>query len=86
MEQKYEYFQLVEIDDMDKEIDKMLAKLQKIFLKAYQLKIQKINEKSQIMDCIYEFRYYTVLPFNEEINVGLVKGIQKELQETRRYY
>ena len=37
-----------------------------------------------MMDCIYEFRYYTVLPFNEEINVGLVKGIQKELQETRR--
>ena len=41
MEQKYEYFQLVEIDDMEKEIDKMLAKLQKIFLKAYQLKIQE---------------------------------------------
>ena len=37
-----------------------------------------------MLDCIYEFRYYTVLPFNEETNIGGVKGIQKELQETRR--
>ena len=36
------------------------------------------------MDCIYEFRYYTVLPYNEKINIGEVKEIQKELQETRR--
>ena len=84
MEQKYEYLKLVEIKDIEKEIDKMLVKLQKVFLKAYQLKIKEINEKSEIMDCIYEFRYYTILPFNEEINIGEVKEIQKELQETRR--
>ena len=84
MEQKYEYLKLVEIDDVEKEIDKMLMKLQKVFLKAYQLKIKEINEKSQIMDCIYEFRYYTILPFDEQTNISEVKGIQKELQETRR--
>ena len=84
MEQKYEYLKLVEIKDIEKEIDKMLVKLQKVFLKSYQFKIKEINEKSEIMDCIYEFRYYTILPFNEEINIGEVKEIQKELQETRR--
>ena len=84
MEQKYEYLKLIEIDDFEKEINKMLIKLQKVFLKVYQLKIQKTNEKSEIVDCIYEFRYYTVLPYNEKINIGEVKEIQKELQETRR--
>ena len=84
MEEKAEYLKLIEIDDIEKEIEKMLVKLQKVFLKVYQLKVKEINEKSEMMECIYEFRYYTVLPFNEEINVGLVKGIQKELQETRR--
>ena len=84
MEQKYEYLKLIEIDDFEKEINKMLIKLQKVFLKVYQLKIQKTNEKSKIVDCIYEFRYYTVLPYNEKINIGEVKEIQKELQETRR--
>ena len=83
-EEKYEYLKLAEIENIEKEIDKMLVKLQKVFLKAYQLKIKNINEKSEITDCIYEFRYYTVLPFNEEINIGEVKEIQKELQETRR--
>ena len=84
MEQKYEYLKLIEIDDFEKEINKMLIKLQKVFLKVYQLKIQKTNEKSEIVDCIYELRYYTVLPYNEKINIGEVKEIQKELQETRR--
>ena len=84
MGQKYESLKLIEIDDFEKEINKMLIKLQKVFLKVYQLKIQKTNEKSKIVDCIYEFRYYTVLPYNEKINIGEVKEIQKELQETRR--
>ena len=84
MEEKAEYLKLIEIDDIEKEIEKMLVKLQKVFLKVYQLKVKEINEKSEMMDCIYEFRYYTVLPFNEETNIGGVKGIQKELQETRR--
>ena len=84
MEEKAEYLKLIEIDDIEKEIEKMLVKLQKVFLKVYQLKVKEINEKSEMMDCIYEFRYYTVLPFNEETNIGGVKGIQKELLETRR--
>ena len=83
MEQKYEYLKLIEIDDFEKEINKMLIKLQKVFLKVYQLKIQKTNEKSEIVDCIYEFRYYTVLPYNEKINIGEVKEIQNTY--IRRY-
>ena len=84
MEEKDEYLKLVEIDNIEKEIEKILVKLQKVFLKAYQLKMKEINEKSEMMDCIYEFRYYTVLPFNEENNISEVREIQKELQETRR--
>lgn len=84
MEQKYELLKLVEVKKLEKEIEDTLVKLQKIFLKCYQLKIKEMNTKSEIMDCIYEFRYYYLLPFSSEINVGIVKGIQKELQETRR--
>ena len=84
MEQKYDLLKLVEVKKLDKEIENTLVKLQKIFLKCYQLKIKEMNTKSEIMDCIYEFRYYYLLPFSSEINVGIVKGIQKELAETRR--
>ncbi len=84
MEQKYAFLKLVEIKDLDKEIENILIKLQKIFLKCYQLKIKEINGKSEILDCIYEFRYYHVLPFTHEINLSEMKEIQKELRETRR--
>lgn len=83
-EQKYDLLKLVEVKKLDKEIEDTLAKLQKIFLRCYQLKIKEITGKSEMMDCIYEFRYYYLLPFDSEMNVGSVKGIQKELAETRR--
>ena len=84
MEQKYAFLKLVEVKDLEKEIENTLIKLQKIFLRCYQLKIKEINEKSEMIDCIYEFRYYHLLPFTSKINVNEVKAIQKELQETRR--
>ena len=84
MEQKYDLLKLVEVKKLDKEIENTLVKLQKIFLRCYQIKLKEMDEKSEIMDCIYEFRYYHLLPFTSEINVSEVKEIQKELQETRR--
>ena len=84
MEQKYELLKLVEIKELEKEIENMLAKLQKIFLRCYKIKIANSSEKSDIINRLYEFRYYSVLPFNEEINTSEVKSIQKELTETRR--
>ncbi len=85
IEQKYEFLKLVEIKDVNKEIETMLVKLQKIFLKCYQLKIRNINEKLKILNCIYEFRYYSLLPFNFEKNVSEINALQKELKEVRRF-
>ena len=84
MEQKYELLKLVEVKELEKEIENMLAKLQKIFLRCYKIKITNSSEKADIINRLYEFRYYSVLPFTEEINTSEVKGIQKELKETRR--
>ena len=41
-------------------------------------------EKTEIVDGIYEYRYYCLLPFTSETCVEQVKQIKKELQETRR--
>ena len=83
-EQKYEYLKLVELEDLEKEIEDALIKLQKIFLKCYQLKITEVKGKNEVIDSIYEFRYYNLLPFSSKIDVSEVKGIKKELKETRR--
>ena len=84
MEQKYEYLKLVEIKDIEKEIQNTNIKIQKIFLKCYKEKIEKIQNKSDIMEGIYEFRYYNLLPFNDDKEIYKVKEIKEELKETRR--
>lgn len=81
MEEKYGFLKLVSIKDIEKEISQSIIKLQKIFLRCYKQKIENIESKSEIIDCIYEFRYYNLLPFDYEININEVKEIQKELKE-----
>ena len=84
MEQKEEYLKLLETKDLEKEIENMLIKLQKLFLKCYKSIIEKIENKNQVIDAIYEFRYYSLLPFNDEINISEAKEMEKELKEIRR--
>lgn len=84
MEQKYKYLKLVDTENLEKEIEHSIIKLQKIFLRCYKQKIEKIENKIDLMNSIYEFRYYNLLPFNYEIDINKVKPIEKELKETRR--
>ena len=84
MEQKYQFLKLVDKKEIEKEIKNMIVKLQKIFLKCYKLKIKEINEKSEIIDCIYEYRYYNLLPFTKDNNINKTKELEKELKEVRR--
>ena len=62
----------------------MTIKLQKIFLRCYKTIINKIESKSEILDYIYEFRYYCLLPFNEEKNINEVEDLEKEIKEVRK--
>ena len=84
MEKKYEYLKLVETENLEAEIEKTIIRLQKLFLRCYKLKIEKIEDKAGLMDYIYEFRYYNLLPFNNNTNINNVKEIKKELKEVRR--
>lgn len=84
MEQKYEYLKLIDVEDFEKEIEDGLIKLQKIFLKCYLLKIKEINGKTEIINSLYEFRYYNLLPFNSKMNVSEVNEFKEELKETRK--
>ena len=84
LEEKYEYLKLVEIKDLGKEIEKEMIKLQKIVLRCYKVKIKQIENKSEIIDMLYEFRYYMTLPFDQNNNINEIKEIQKEITETRK--
>ena len=52
---------------------------QKKFLKILTLQLQKIETKKEILEFIYVFRYYLLIPVNEESSIKDRKEIQKEI-------
>ena len=84
MEEKYGYLKLVDIKDIDKEIEEAIIKLQKVFLRCYKTKIKQVENKTEILEDIYEFRYYHLLPFNENNNIYEVKALEKDIKEVRQ--
>lgn len=65
----------------DSEIEKELLTLQQVFLEAYLLKIDNAKTKEEIIDLIYNFRYYQMIPFNKEISIYENYNMQSKLYE-----
>lgn len=79
LEDKKEVLKILEIEDIQKEIDKLKLELQKIFLKCFVLKIDKCSNKQDLSKLIYEFRYYSMLPYNKHNNINEEEQILEEI-------
>lgn len=79
---KMKYLKLVEVEDIQKEITKLIIAIQKIFLKIYKQRIENSKDKNEVLQMIYEFRYYNLIPFSYDKFVYQSKELKKELEET----
>lgn len=84
LEEKIKYLKLVETNDVNKEIKKELLKIQNTFLKYYARKIEKEETKQGIIKLIAEFRYYCLLPFDEENTVCKLKNLEKQIETIKK--
>ncbi len=84
LEAKEKYLKLLEEKDLDQEIKKSILTLQKIFLVCYQVKIKKIQTKQELIELIYEFRYYYLLPFDEQKIIGQNEEIAEAIQKVEK--
>ena len=85
LEEKEKYLSLVDEKNVDKKIDSLKLKIQKLFLKCSDKKIEKCNSKQEMLKLIYEFRYYNMLPYNLEKSIYEEKDLQEELiEETKK--
>lgn len=76
-------FNLLKDINFEKEnsVDKELNKLQKLFIEDIFLsKIENAKERNEIIDCIYELRYYCFLPYTEEKTIEDIKNLRNGLQ------
>ena len=75
----------MEEKDIDKKIENLKLKMQKIFLKCFDKKIEKCNSKQEMLKLVYEFRYYNMLPYDYEKDICEEKYLQKEvIEETKK--
>lgn len=81
LEEKEKYLKLMEIENLDEEIKKSILAFQKVFLKCYQIKIKRADNKQELMKLIYEFRYYCLLPFDEKTAIGQMQEMAEEIKE-----
>lgn len=83
LEAKEEYLKLLDIKDLTKEMRDCILEFQKIFLLCYEKKVNKIDNKQDLMKLIYEFRYYCLLPFNDTEVMYQVKEIEEAIQKVQ---
>lgn len=81
LEEKYKYLKLVETKDIDDEIEKILIKIQKVFLKCYKKKVKNSINKTELINIMYEFRYYNLLPYDYYKNINDIEEIEEEKNE-----
>ncbi len=81
LETKEFYLKLLDMKGLEKEVANSILELQDVFLLCYQTKIKEIDTKLELMKLIYEFRYYCLLPFNEEKSMREIKAMENQMQE-----
>ena len=81
LEEKGRVLKILETNNIQKSIDNLKLELQKIFLKCFEIKIDKSKDKQELIKLIYEFRYYLLLPYNYENAVYQEKELQKIIED-----
>ena len=81
IEKKYELLKIIDFENRTKEKNKMIENFQKVFLKCFFELVKKAETKDEIIDLMYKFRYYNLLPFDEKINISQNEQLQEGLSE-----
>lgn len=79
LEEKRDIFKIIDIEDVQKEINILKLELQKIFLKCFEIKINNCTNKQELSKIIYEFRYYSMLPYNEKNSINDEKRLKENI-------
>ena len=81
LEKKFKYFE--KIDELD--VQSEIIKLQKDIIRCMYIEMQKIEEKSELVNFIYKYRYYNLLPMDGKTSIYQKKELKilmKKLTES----
>lgn len=81
IEKKHKLLKIIDFENRTKEKNKMIEDFQKVFLKCFFELVKKAETKEEIIDLIYKFRYYNLLPVNEQIIINQEEQLQDNINE-----
>lgn len=79
LENKVQFLQEIE----QQEERKIEEQLQQAFLKCFQIKVEKSEEKKEIVEAIYELRYYLALPIGNEETIRSLSCLAKIVKQVK---
>ena len=79
LEEKRDVLKITNVEDIKKEINKLKLEIQKTFLKCFEIKINSCSNKQELSKIIYEFRYYSMLPYNEKNSINDEKRLKENI-------
>lgn len=83
LEKIQQLLRILEVKDKVKEKNKILEEFQKIFLQCFLVFINRAETKEEIINLIYIFRYYNLIPFDEKIDIYEKKELQEQLNQVK---
>lgn len=66
-------------EDISKKIEKTAIDLQKDIINCFIMEINKIENKEQLIEFIYKYRYYNLLPFSKENRICDIDELEENL-------
>lgn len=79
LQDEYKILESINFEEKNN-IYKYIEKLQKIFVKDILInKINHSNTKEEIINCMYELRYYNFLPYTNEKLINQLESLKKDL-------
>lgn len=82
--ERLQYLNLIDVQDLEKEIYKTLIDLQKYTMQCFKIKIENVKTKFEFMNLVYEFRYYNLLPISAKKNIRQDKNLKKDLEQVEK--
>ena len=71
--------------DQNNQVEPSLYQLQKLFIRnILSQKIAKLETKNELIDCLYELRYYGLLPYRGNLLIQDIEELENELKQVEK--
>jgi hypothetical protein len=75
------YLELANVEDKKEALKNELITFQKLFLKCLEVRANNAESKKEIIDLMYRFRYYCLLPANQENSIFQIEELEENLHD-----